>query len=88
VLEPEFEKYSKGAWRPAVAEGRAVQVDASLPYSQWFKERSTAFQNEYLGPLRYRLFRDRGLELIDLVDAAGHPLSYAELLLRFPPSGV
>lgn len=85
VLDDEFAKYMRGAWRPAVANGRAEQVPAETTYSQWFQRQSEAFQSEYLGPMRFSLLRKHNLDLIDLVDDAGRPLSYANLLQRFSP---
>jgi hypothetical protein len=62
-LADEFAKYSKGAWRPAVANGKATQVDASETYYNWLKRQSAAFQDETLGPVRGRLFRNGGLSV-------------------------
>jgi SPP1 gp7 family putative phage head morphogenesis protein len=71
VLDKEFEKYSKGAWRPAVANGEATQVDASESYYEWLSRQTAAFQDETLGPIRGRLFRKGGLS----------PKRFSELML-------
>lgn len=61
VLLDEFDKYLKGATRPAVADGQASQIAASVSYYTWLKRQSAAFQDEVLGPTRGKLFRDGGL---------------------------
>lgn len=61
VLADEFEALSEGAFRPAVVDGKASQVSASLDYYSWLKKQPAAFIDEALGPVRGRLFRNGGL---------------------------
>jgi SPP1 gp7 family putative phage head morphogenesis protein len=83
VLVGEFDQYTKGALRPAVANGEASQVSASVSYYVWLKRQTAAFQDEVLGPTRGKLFRDGGLsakrfsEL--MLDRTFQPLTLSEM---------
>lgn len=55
------EMFAKGATRAAVGADGAGQVNASLDYYNWLKDQPAAFQDEAIGPVRAKLFREGGL---------------------------
>jgi hypothetical protein len=60
--------------------------DGSVPgwtYEQWLRTRPEDEQRDILGPSRWELWRNRKLQLSDLLDQRGNPLSVAELKRRF-----
>ena len=59
------------------------QVPASLNYGEWLGGRSTAFQNQVLGPARAKAFRS-GVSLDRFVNDRGRRLTLAELHQRLP----
>jgi SPP1 gp7 family putative phage head morphogenesis protein len=56
-LAPEFDWLNKGAQRASMN----GPVPQDLTYYAWLKEQTIGFQDEVLGPMRGRLFRDGGL---------------------------
>lgn len=59
------------------------QVQAKTTFSSWFKGQDSAFQREWLGPSRYKLYKDGGLSLERFVDPqAGKQYSLEELRRR------
>lgn len=53
--------FSKGATRASVGPNGGGQVSASLTYYDWLKQQPAAFQNQAIGPVRAKLFREGGL---------------------------
>ncbi|HEX8591741.1 MAG TPA: minor capsid protein [Pseudomonas sp.] len=53
--------FSKDATRASVGPNGGGQVSAGLTYYDWLKEQPAAFQNQAIGPVRAKLFRDGGL---------------------------
>ena len=51
----------------------------TLSYEDWLRRQPTGFQDEVLGPMRGRLFRDGGLRLGSFTDASGKTLTLDEL---------
>lgn len=58
------------------------QVSAKHTYESWLKTKPSAFQEEVLGPARYRLWKDGKLSLADMVNQHGHELTLAQLGAR------
>ena len=58
------------------------EVKANLTYSQWLKRQPPEFQDEVLGKVRAKLFRDGRLPLDRFVDDCGNTLTLAELIER------
>lgn len=55
------------------------QVADSLTYEQWLKSKPEEFQKQVLGQQRWQLWQDGKLNLMQMIDGNGHPLSIAEL---------
>lgn len=77
--------------RPFVADNRAVkdipkdqrngkigQVDANTSYKDWFERQDETFQKEWLGPSKYKLYKDGGYSIDKFVD----PLSGLQFNLK------
>jgi len=59
------------------------QVAAKTTYAKWFADQDAAYQREWLGGKRYRLYKEGGYTLDRFVDpVAGRQYSLAELRLR------
>lgn len=54
-------RFLKGATRASVGADGGAQVSAGLDYYQWLKTQPAWFQDQALGPVRGKLFRDGGL---------------------------
>jgi hypothetical protein len=55
------------------------QVSKSLTYEDWLKGKSAAFQEEVLGPGKYRLWKAGDISLRDLIDQRGRSLTLEQL---------
>lgn len=55
------------------------QVAASLTYEEWLKRKSETFQQEVLGPGKYKLWKAGKIDLRDLIDQKGNPLTVEQL---------
>jgi SPP1 gp7 family putative phage head morphogenesis protein len=55
------------------------QVQKALTYDEWLSTKPTAFQEEVLGPSKYRLWKAGKISLRDLIDQRGRPLTLEEL---------
>jgi len=55
--------FAKGATRASVGVDGGKQVSADLSYYDWLKQQPAAFQDQAIGPMRARLFREGGLSL-------------------------
>lgn len=59
------------------------QVKASTTFKSWFDNQDAAFQRQWLGPTRYKLYREGGLSLDRFVDVQkGREYSLEELRRR------
>lgn len=60
------------------------EVPSDLDYSEWLKTRkSVAFQKEVLGEGKWELWQSGKLELRDMLDMSGNPISLEELRRRY-----
>lgn len=55
------------------------QVDANTSFSKWLPMQSVAFQKEWLGETRYKLYKDGKFPLSKFVDPLGKEYTIAEL---------
>ncbi len=55
------------------------QVAKSLTYEDWLETKSERFQEETLGPGKYRLWKSGKISLRDLIDQRGNPLTLKQL---------
>jgi SPP1 gp7 family putative phage head morphogenesis protein len=55
------------------------QVPKALTYEDWLKGKPAAFQEEVLGPGKYRLWKAKKISLRDLIDQRGRPLPLEQL---------
>lgn len=58
------------------------QVSAKTTYSDWFARQPASFQKEWLGPSRYKLYRDGGYKIDRFVDPKGGQYTLEELRQR------
>lgn len=58
------------------------QVSASTTYPDWFKNQSAAYQKDWLGPARYKLYKDGGYQIDRFVDPLGQKLTIEQLRQR------
>ncbi len=78
----------KGIAEPGLAERASMdgQVPAgNLTYEEWFKTKSETFQREVLGDARYRLWKNDGITMAEMVDPSGRPLTLDELRAKVKP---
>lgn len=63
-------------------EGIIGQVDANTTYPQWFAKQDASFQKSWLGPSRYKLYKDGKYPISKFVDPlSGKTFTLAELKL-------
>lgn len=55
--------FAEGATRASVGDAGARQVRADLSYYDWLKQQPAAFQDNAIGAVRARLFREGGLSI-------------------------
>lgn len=55
------------------------RVKATTKFPQWFDTQSAAFQREWLGETRYKLFKQGGYKLDRFIDPAGKELTLEQL---------
>lgn len=58
-------------------------VSGDLNYEDWLSTKPLEFQEELLGPTKYRLWSDGKITFRDLIDQSGNPLTVKELVDRF-----
>lgn len=58
-------------------------VDGDLDYESWLKTKDKKFQQEILGPGKYRLWEAGKITFRDLIDQTNNPLTVAQLQERF-----
>lgn len=83
VISSEFDFLDKGAKRAARGAEGGQQVDASTTYYDFLKQQPAWFQDEALGPVRGKIFRNSGISPEEFkvisVDAFGRPLTLKEM---------
>lgn len=58
------------------------QVSAKTTYAKWFARQPASFQREWLGPTRYKLYKQGGYKIERFVDPTGRQLTLDELKAR------
>ena len=82
-LPPQFRSIGKMTKAQREKVGLKVgQVKASTNYSKWFSNQDAAFQQEWLGPKRYKLYKEGGYDLNRFVDPRGRQYTLEELRQR------
>lgn len=83
VISSEFDFLDKGAKRAARGADGGQQVDASTTYYDFLKQQPAWFQDEALGPVRGKIFRNSGISTEEFrtisVDGFGRPLTLNEM---------
>lgn len=83
VISSEFDFLDKGAKRAAKGAEGGQQVDASTTYYDFLKQQPAWFQDEALGPVRGKIFRNSGISPEEFrtisVDGFGRPLTLNEM---------
>ena len=59
------------------------EVPADTTYSDFLNSKGEEFQKDVLGEGRWRLWKDGKLDLRDMLDQRGNPISLAELRRRY-----
>ncbi len=60
--------------------GKIGQVDANSRYKDWFSQQDESFQREWLGPSKYKLYKEGGYPLDKFVDPlSGQPFTLKQL---------
>ncbi len=49
-------------------DGKIGQVDANTTYKDWFDRQDESFQEEWLGPVKYKLYKEGGFSIDKFVD--------------------
>lgn len=92
-IDPKYDLFGEVTGdRPAIgAEGRGT-VSAGTTYAGWLRKQPASFQNEALGPVRAKLFRDGGLTLDKFVNTDGDSYTLDQLRslnpIAFEKSGI
>lgn len=55
------------------------QVPAALTFDSWFNQLPEADQIAFLGPKRFQIWKDAGLNFADMIDQRGNPLTIQQL---------
>lgn len=84
VLKDEFARDIPGSTRPAVGHDGAEQVSSKTTYGEWLARQPAAFQEDVLGPARYKLFSKGQLTIDRFVDDDGRTLTLKQLREREP----
>lgn len=84
VIEDDFLDFlDEGAVRAARGANGGTQVDASTSYYDFLKQQPAWFQNEALGPVRGKIFRNSGISPEEFrvisVDGFGRPLTLQQM---------
>lgn len=60
--------------------GKIGQIDANTKYRDWFAQQDESFQREWLGPSKYKLYKEGGYSLDKFVDPlSGQPFTLKQL---------
>lgn len=83
VISAEFDFLDAGAKRAARGADGGMQVDASTTYYDFLKQQPAWFQDEALGPIRGKIFRNSGISPEEFrtisVDGFGRPLTLNQM---------
>jgi SPP1 gp7 family putative phage head morphogenesis protein len=83
VVSPEFDFLDAGAKRAARGADGGMQIDANTTYYDFLKQQPAWFQDEALGPVRGKIFRNAGMSpeefRVASVDGFGRPLTLKEM---------
>ena len=76
-LKGKFDKFNRRRLRESIG-----QVPAKTTYQEWLKTQSQAFQDDVLGKVRAKLFRQGNLTLDKFVNRAGDEIPLRDLARR------
>lgn len=83
VISSEFDFLDKGAKRAAKGADGGTQVSADTTYYEFLKQQPAWFQDQALGPVRGKIFRNSGISPEEFrvisVDGFGRPLTIKEM---------
>lgn len=83
IISSEFDFLDKGAKRAAKGADGGTQVSADTTYYEFLKQQPAWFQDEALGPVRGKIFRNSGISLEEFrvisVDGFGNPLTLKQM---------
>lgn len=83
VISSEFDFLDKGAKRAAKGADGGTQVSADTTYYEFLKQQPAWFQDEALGPVRGKIFRNSGISPEEFrvisVDGFGNPLTLKQM---------
>lgn len=83
VISSEFDFLDKGAKRAAKGAEGGAQVDADTSYYEFLKQQPAWFQDEALGPVRGKIFRNSGVTPEEFrsisIDGFGRPMTLKEM---------
>jgi SPP1 gp7 family putative phage head morphogenesis protein len=83
VISAEFDFLDVGAKRAARGADGGMQIDANTTYYDFLKQQPAWFQDEALGPIRGKIFRNAGMSPEEFraasVDGFGRPLTLKEM---------
>ena len=83
VISAEFEFLDAGSKRAARGADGGMQIDANTTYYDFLKQQPAWFQDEALGPIRGKIFRNAGMSpeefRVASVDGFGCPLTLKEM---------
>lgn len=82
-LPPQFRSIGKMTKAQRARAGLEIgQVKAGTNYSKWFSNQDASFQQEWLGPKRYKLYRQGGYDLSRFIDPRGRQYTLDDLRRR------
>jgi hypothetical protein len=58
-------------------------VSGDLTYEKWFRGQGAAFQQEVLGPGKYKLWKEEKLTFTDMLNFDGSPLTLEQLKAKY-----
>lgn len=83
VISADFDFLDAGAKRAAKGAEGGTQVDASTTYYDFLRQQPAWFQDEALGPVRGKIFRNSGISPDEFrsisVDGFGRPLTLTQM---------
>lgn len=83
IISSEFDFLDAGAKRAARGADGGMQIDANTTYYDFLKQQPAWFQDEALGPIRGKIFRNAGMSpeefRVASVDGFGRPLTLKEM---------
>ncbi|MGD0277308.1 MAG: phage minor head protein [Syntrophales bacterium] len=69
-----------------IPQGQRASMDGPVPvmnYDEWLSGQSEATQQDILGPARFELWKIKKLDMADMIDNSGHPLTLQELYKKY-----